>query len=314
MYFDDIGLYLPRCFPSNTLRGDIDNDCDADFDDLEFVVNNWLISDYNVTPANPTGSNLVGWWKLDEESGTVADDSVSDNDGSVIGTPQWIAGKVDGALQFDGVDDYVDLPIDSLISSLTNSTFATWVDFNSASTGAWQRIFDFGTDTMVYMLLTPRIETTGVMRFAITRGSSGSEQQVNASATLADGWHHVAVTIDADSNAISLYVDGELVGQNTAATLTPSSLGSTTNNWLGRSQWGTDAYFSGSLDDFRIYNRALSQGEVAWLAGKTTEFAQPLYLLLTPTDPNIDVYDDGKINFKDYAVLANDWLKKQLYP
>jgi hypothetical protein len=315
LYFDAIGLYVPRCVPSNTLAGDIDNDCDADFDDLEFVVTNWLISDYNVTPVNPTDSNLVGWWKLDEASGTIAaDSSVRNNDGNVS-NPLWIAGHVDGALRFDGAAaGYVDLPIDSLISSLTNSTFATWVDFNSAYTGGWERIFDFGTDTMVYMFLSPRTGTTGPLRFAITIGSSGGEQGVNAPATLADGWHHVAVTIDADSNTISLYLDGERVGQNTAATLDPNDLGVTTNNWLGRSQWAGDAYFDGSLDDFRIYNRALSQGEVAWLADRTTEFAQPLYLMLTPNDPNIDVYVDGTIDFKDYAVLANDWLKEQLWP
>jgi hypothetical protein len=316
LYFDDIRLYVPRCVPSKTLDSDIDNDCDADYNDLAFLVNNWLISNYNVTPANPTDSNLVGWWKLDEESGTVADDSsVSNNDGNVTSSaPMWIAGKVDGALQLNGTDDYVDLPIGSIINSLTNSTFATWVDFNSASTGGWQRIFDFGTGTDVYMFLTPRVGTVGALRFAITTGSSGSEQQVNASTALASGWHHVAVTIDADNNTLSLYVDGDFVNQNTAATLDPNDLGATTQNWLGRSQWDGDAYFSGSLDDFRIYNRALSQGEVAWLAGKTTEFAQPLYLLLTPTDPNIDLNDDGKINYKDYVVLANDWLKEQLWP
>jgi hypothetical protein len=321
VYFEDIRLYPPRCMP--LLRkpaADFDNNCDVDYNDLEVVINNWLISDYDVTPVNPGNSNLVGWWKLDETSGTIADDSSSyGNDGDVNGNPQWIAGHINNALRFNPSDanDYVDLPIDSLISSLTNSTFATWVDFNSTSAGAWQRIFDFGKNTTVYMFLTPRMgtTTTGVMRFGITIGGSGAaEQIVDAPATLASGWHHVAVTIDADNDTIILYLDGELVGENTAATLDPNDLGVTTNNWLGRSQWAADAYFSGSLDDFRIYDRALSQEEVAYLAERST-FTQPLYLLLTPPDPNISLlYDDGIINFKDYAVLADEWLEEQLWP
>jgi hypothetical protein len=47
----------------------------------------------------------------------------------------------------------------------------------------------------------------------------------------------------------------------------PKDLGSTTQNWLGRSQYTADAYFSGALDEFRIYNRALSAGEVRYLVG-----------------------------------------------
>jgi hypothetical protein len=314
MYFDDIQLWPSRCVPSK-VAGDIDNDCDIDYYDLRLVLNNWLISDYNVTPVNPTDSNLVGWWKLDETSGDVAaDSSVKGNNGTLYGTPEWIAGHINNALRFSPSDanDYVDLPIDSLISSLTNSTFMTWVDFNSTAGGAWQRIFDFGNDPNVYMFLTPRTETSGPMRFAIKK--TGGEQLVDAPSTLASGWHHVAVTIDADNNTISLYVDGEFVGQNTAVTLAPNDLGVTTNNWLGRSQWVADAYFDGSLDDFQIYNRALSQGEVAWLAGKTAEFTQPLYLLLTPHNPDIDSYVDGTIDFKDYAVLANLWLKEVWWP
>jgi hypothetical protein len=47
----------------------------------------------------------------------------------------------------------------------------------------------------------------------------------------------------------------------------PSDLGETTENYLGRSQFAADAYYVGSLDEFRIYNRALSEGEVLYLAG-----------------------------------------------
>ncbi len=80
------------------------------------------------------------------------------------------------------------------------------------------------------------------------------------------GWHHAAISIDSATMMMTLYLDGEQVGQ-AATTLLPKDLGNTTQNWLGRSQYTADAYFYGMLDEFRIYNRALSAGEVKYLAG-----------------------------------------------
>jgi len=212
--------------------------------------------------AGNTSANLVAHWNFDDGTGSTAQDSSGNgNHGTLFGNPQWITGHLGGALDFDGTGDYVDLPISSLLSSLTNSTFATWVDFSNAG-GGWQRIFDFGIDTTFNMFLTPRTDTAGAMRFAITITSYNDEDQTNAPRTLPSGWHHVAVTLDADKNIHSLYLDGELIAENTSARYTPSSLGETTQNWLGRSQYSADGYFDGSLDDFRIYDRVLTAGQV----------------------------------------------------
>ena len=212
--------------------------------------------------AGNTSANLVAHWKFDDGAGSTAvDSSGNGNHGILNGDPQWINGHSGGALDLDGNGDYVELPISSLLGSLTNSTFATWVDFSNEG-GAWQRLFDFGIDTTYNMFLTPRMDTGGVMRFAITISSYNDEDQTTATGTLASGWHHVAVTLDADNNIHSLYLDGELVAQNTNARYTPSSLGETTQNWLGRSQYSADGYFDGSLDDFRIYDRVLTAGHI----------------------------------------------------
>ncbi len=209
-----------------------------------------------------TDPNLFGWWKFDEGYGTKALDwSGRGNHASLMGDPDWVVGYDGEALELDGADDYVLLPIGPVIESVTSSSFTIWVNFSNAG-GAWQRIFDFGSDTTVNMFLTPRTGSNGPMRFAITTGGSGAEEQATAPDTLPGGWHHVAVTINANIRTIVLYLDGEIVARTTAAALTPHDLGITGNNWLGRSQYAADAYFRGSLDDFRIYNYALSQDEV----------------------------------------------------
>ncbi len=147
-----------------------------------------------------------------------------------------------------------------MVSGLADYTVAGWVRLNAVST--WQRIFDFGTGTTAYMFLTPR-SGSGTIRFAITTGGWSTEQLIIGTAALPTGvWKHVAVT--RSGNTGILYVDGVEVGRNTAMSLSPSSLGSTGRNYLGRSQYA-DPYLNGALDELRIYGRALSAAEVLGL-------------------------------------------------
>ncbi|MGD2094391.1 MAG: hypothetical protein PVH77_05220 [Phycisphaerales bacterium] len=215
-----------------------------------------------------TEPNLVGWWKFDEGSGTRAVDwSGHDRHGTIYGGPIWIEGYDDSALEFDGVNNYVDLPIDSLIPSLNSCTITTWVDFSNAG-GPWQRIFGFfNPDGFTdYMTLMPRSAEDGPLTFAIVTDFAspypGNETYIlEAPSTLASGWHHVAVVIDGDSRYMQLYLDGAVVAEGETETI-PSELNGVTSNILGGIIYGLDAYYSGLLDDFRIYDKALTQEEV----------------------------------------------------
>ena len=150
---------------------------------------------------------------------------------------------------------------------MTSGTFATWVNYANTGT-AWQRIFDFGTGPLIYMFLTAEDIATTSARFAIsTNGyAAGAESLVRAPVALGTGWHHLAVVIDSASMTLRLYQDGAFVASAATKTL-PKDLGVTTQNWLGRSQFTADPFFAGVLDDFRVYNRALSDSEVRYLAG-----------------------------------------------
>ena len=135
-----------------------------------------------------------------------------------------------------------------------------WVTLTSLTN--WIRVFDFGNDTSTYMFLTPQGGSSGMVRFAITTGGSGGEQQINGSATLnVLAKHQMAVTMSGGTGI--LYVDGVAVGTNSSMTITPSSLGSTVNNYIGKSQLATDPYLNGWIDEIRIYNVGLSAAEIA---------------------------------------------------
>ena len=214
----------------------------------------------NSIEANATPAEIFGWWKFDATSGTTAADSgYGGNPGTLQSGATWVVGAISNAVHLDGTaNGYVSLP-SGLVSALNDFTISTWVKVDANAT--WARVFDFGSGTGNYMFLAPASGGASV-RYAITTGSG--EQQLNRAGNLSTGvWHHLAVTL-AGSTGV-LYVDGVPANTNLSMTLTPSSLGSTTQNYIGKSQW-SDPNLTGSVDDFRIYSRALNATEVAALA------------------------------------------------
>ena len=218
--------------------------------------------------ATAAGAELRAWLPFNETSGSVASDASGlGRAGALVNGPVWAAGNFANAIDLDGTDDYVALPA-GVVAGLNDFTIAAWV--NPEVNGNWARLFDFGTGTDNYMFLAP---TNGsVLRFAIRTPAVG-EQQLSASPLPTGVWSHVAVTLS--GNTATLYVNGVSVATNTAVTLRPSSLGNTTNNWIGRAQFA-DPYFNGKVDDFRIYNRALNTTEIARLRGLSAPAAAPV--------------------------------------
>jgi glucuronoarabinoxylan endo-1,4-beta-xylanase len=247
----------------------------------------WRVDE--VTSAN-TNTGVVWSFTTAPLPSLVHEYSFSENGGlnllDSMGGPAW-AGVLPNYGTFangqlvlaSGSQQYGSLPA-GIVATLTNFTIETWVKVSSAVN--WNRIFDFGNGTTTYMFLTPQNGSTGKIRFAITTSGGGGEQQISGTSALVAGvWYHVAVTRNGNTGV--LYVNGVAVGTNSAMTLSPSSLGSTVNNYLGRSQFSADPYFNGALDEFRIYSVALSPSEIA-----ATDAMGPNQLLST-NSPYINV-------------------------
>lgn len=214
----------------------------------------------SVARLNPPEVSTLAHYNF-EDSGTIASDSSGNGLAATTYGSSWVAGHSGNAISLSGASgSYVDLP-DGILAGQSDFTVAAWVYWKGGS--AWQRIFDFGNSDQKYMFLSPMSSGTPMIRFAITTGSWQNEQQISGSAALPTGsWQHVAVTLS--GNTGTLYLNGAQVGQNTSMTFTPFSLGSTSQNYIGKSQYN-DPYFNGLVDDFRIYGRALSVSEIAQL-------------------------------------------------
>ena len=203
---------------------------------------------------------------FDETSGTIAFDATSNGwNGTLVGGATRVAGKSGNAVDLSGTSQYVALPT-GVVSGDDKITVAAWVNLDTKSN--WMRIFDFGSGTNTYMYLTP-MTTTGTLRFTI-RNNGSVEQNIVGPALPTGGWHHVAVTLNGSTG--TMYLDGQAVGSNTGMTIKPSDLGATTQNWIGRSQWSVDPYLDGRVDDFRIYNTALTASQVMHLVNGQTVF------------------------------------------
>ena len=201
---------------------------------------------------------------LDASSGTTAADSSSHGvTGTLAGSAAWGDGRTSGshALLLDGKGGHLALPA-GVLSDLGDFTIAVWVYWNAASTNT--RVFDFGSSDIAYLALIPR-DSGGMLRFMVTGTTYFGEQNIVATSALPTGrWVHVAVTLSGTQG--TLYVDGAVAGSSASIALAPFQLGSTTQNWLGRSQYSADPAFNGRMQDLRLYSGALSAQEVAALA------------------------------------------------
>ena len=171
-------------------------------------------------------------------------------------------GKIGTALSFCNSNAYATLPTGAVSSLTGDYSVSVWV--NPASNTAWQRVFDIGSSSNASMFLT--VNDGSELRYAITTSGAGGEQRLNSSnpKTLPlNQWSLVTVTVAGTTG--TMYVNGQVVATNTAMTVHPSAFGQSTRNYLGKSQY-SDPALNGAVDDFNIYNRALSAAEVATLA------------------------------------------------
>ncbi|WP_350348853.1 PxKF domain-containing protein [Agromyces sp. G08B096] len=172
-------------------------------------------------------------------------------------------GRIGTALDFCRTTSYGSLP-SGIVSGLTGDwSISTWI--KPAALSNWSRVFDFGTGQTVNMFLTLNAGGAGP-RFAITNSGAGGEQRLTYGGQNfpLNEWSNVVVTVSGTTGR--MYLNGTVVATNTNMTVKPSALGTTTRNYLGKSQYSDPAY-DGAIDDFAIYNRALSAAEVTELAG-----------------------------------------------
>lgn len=218
----------------------------VDANDLEVLMSYWQ---QEILPPE-----LAAYWKLDETEGSIARNSVSNNDGTLHGEPLWqpTGGKKAGALQLDGINDYISTAFVLDPAAGPFSVFA-WIKGSAPGQAIISQIDGpngtgetwLGTDTLEGKLMT------GLR----APGQRGPAPPMVSDTVITDGqWHHVGLVVS-ENQARELYVDGIKVAFDTQPVKLLSSNGGL---YFGAGKTlNTAAFFSGLIDDVRIYDRAV---------------------------------------------------------
>ena len=212
--------------------------------------------------ADAADPDLVAWWKLDETSGTTAQDATGNgHDGALQGDPQWVEGQLGGALEGDGSGDYVRVPHSESLSLSDAATVAVWV-YRAPGAGRGMVICKGSDRDAWWSSYSMILDTALVILF---RGLSTNPDKLSSNSVIPEAeWTHIAITFDvsAPGNNQKLYINGQLDAENRSE----NPLSTNTDDLL----IGADAYpvgstrfhWQGMLDDVRIYSRALTEAEI----------------------------------------------------
>ena len=189
---------------------------------------------------------LVAHWALDETEGDIASDSANDNDGTVYGDPAWQpeGGVVDGALQLDGIDDYVNTPF---VLNSAEGNFSVFVWIKDGAPG--QAVFSQAGG--VNWLCADTLE--GNLMTELKASGRGATELLSQTIITDGNWHRIGLVWDGSHR--TLYVDDVAVAEDTQTNL----LGSDNGLYIGAgTAMEPGSFWSGLIDDVRIYNRVVT--------------------------------------------------------
>jgi len=189
---------------------------------------------------------LIAYWKLDETQGAIAHDSVGDNDGTLNDSPVWQpnAGKVNGALELDGTDDYVSTP------SVLDPAAGAFSVFAWIKGGAPGQVIVSQVGGVNWLLADA---TEGKLMTELTIAGRLARPLLSQTIVADGNWHRVGLTWDGKNRI--LYVDNVEVAKDTQASLAGSQGGL----YIGAGK-GLElgSFWSGLVDDVRLYDRAVT--------------------------------------------------------
>src|SRR3990172_8478165 len=204
-------------------------------------------------------NEAVGWWKLDEISGTTASDSSVNGNGGILTSmdpsTDWVAGKIANALDFDGVDDNVSLGNSTALQITGNQTISMWLKPNSFSARRNPYAKAYGGEGTITQ------ETNGTINYFYGTGGGNTTPYQGftmSNPLILNEWTHVVIVRDLSNMTLRWYKNGAQTNQVAASY--SSATASSLNAYIGK---GYVSNYSGTIDDVRVYNRALLAPEIA---------------------------------------------------
>lgn len=227
-------------------------------------VYNRALSSADVSTLYNFAPGPVGYWNLDEKSGTTASDiSGNGNTGTLTNGPQWTSGKVGGATNFDGTNDYVSIPDGGVADPLrmnntTDLTIGAWVNIdNLAASGQHFILSKYSFNSHIgYSLL---VNSNGTVRFDI---NGGTNSKTTTTTIAANKWYYITGVLSG-GNIMTIYFNGIPQAAFSITSTTLSSYNAFFTIGSPSDNPGNDGYsLSGKIDEVKVYNYARTQKQV----------------------------------------------------
>jgi hypothetical protein len=307
VYFDDITLRPSICPEDQRPKADFNADCVVDFKDFNDMASSWRQSGYKVIPVSAPRSPLL-WYKFDGN----ANDSAGAAHGQINGRATFVPGIYGQAVSFDGKSSSVSVgSAKSVFSRIDNAITITFWQYGRETSHLNETIccsnYEYGVSNPAIAINLGCWRPPG--RYNWDFGSpwsfdnrlSGHHRHIS---DWSGRWNHWAFVKDAEvgSGDMQIFLNGVLYDSRAGAGWSVSGIESFEigSGWYGG--------YDGLIDDFRIYDYALSPREIAYAATNGTGiFNQPIGL---PTD----LAADNRIDFYDLFVFTESWLDNQLWP
>ena len=211
----------------------------------------------------PNTTGLVAYYKFEKDA---TDSSGQGNHGTVMGNPPWVAGKIGNAVQLDGRHDYVDCGNKPGLNVAGPITIAAWMHPTGPGGGNYGRLLDKSSGTNAgdpgY-----KFYHRAANNYIMTLGITGATRNT-ASSIVLNTWNFFGFV--ATGTEWRAYINGAVERWEEPALPTAVEIPLYIGNGAA-----AERHFEGMLDEVRIYNRALTPAEMAWLSGRTTPFDLP---------------------------------------
>jgi hypothetical protein len=186
-------------------------------------------------------------------------DDINGNNGMVVNGASIVNDAQRGPVLFlDGTNQHIRMP-DAVTAGVNAMTIAAWYKWTDDDDRHWSRVIDIGSGTHSYLFISPRTGHDTIMLETHSAPTSAPVERLDGQLSVFDEWVHVAGVISGGN--MTFYVNGEIADEM-GVEFSPADLGDSDRNWLGRSQFDADAFFTGYIDNFVIYNRPLSQSDI----------------------------------------------------
>jgi len=222
-------------------------------------------SNINFIENARAATGLTAAYNFNEGAGTVANDiSGNGNNGTLINNPTWSTGKNSGGVSLNGTNNHIRIASPGIFEKQGDFTISFWAYpqfFNSLGTTVGTIILaDSSSPGYVSHLIFKSSWGVNSIEFDTSSSWNISSYQISGS-WLPSQWVNVALVFDSQNNLGTFYING---AARASSAISKANFGSTHSGYeLGvDDNYGLTDYFLGKIDDFRIYNRALSGPEI----------------------------------------------------